>query len=56
MLCEGYEYVDIAEALKISKSTIKVHVRNIKVKLDVRNVAQIVRWAVENQMEQKEGK
>ena len=46
LLVEGRQTSQIAAALAISPSTVSTHLRNIKDKLDVDSIAQIVRRAL----------
>ena len=46
LIAEGARSAEIAERLHISVSTVEVHRRNIMRKLDLRNIAELTRYAV----------
>ncbi|MBT8446160.1 MAG: response regulator transcription factor [Gammaproteobacteria bacterium] len=46
LLAEGRSAADIAEALHLSVKTIETHRRNIMEKLDIRNIAQLTKFAI----------
>lgn len=49
-ICEELTTVEIADRMCIQPSTVKSHRKSIMTKLDVRNVAGIVRYALENDL------
>ncbi len=48
LICQGYTSHDIAEILYISQRTVQGHRGRIMTKLDVKNTAQLVRYAIES--------
>jgi DNA-binding NarL/FixJ family response regulator len=42
LLCQGFGYDEIAEALGLSMHTMKTHSRNLRIKLEAKNLAQLV--------------
>ena len=47
-ICEGRSNSEVAEILRISIRTVETHRANIMNKLDLRNTAELVRYAIEN--------
>lgn len=45
-LAEGQSSADVAEAMNISASTLAAYRRNVSIKLDLRNLADITRCAI----------
>lgn len=48
LLCDGLNTKEIAEELNISFHTVESHRSNVMKKVDVRNIAGLVKWAVSN--------
>lgn len=46
LIAEGHSGREIAQALNVSPETVKTHRRNLMVKLQLRNVAEVVRYAL----------
>jgi DNA-binding NarL/FixJ family response regulator len=50
LMCEGLEGKEIARETSLSPKTIQVHKAKIYKKAGVKNVAQLVMWAVRNRV------
>jgi DNA-binding CsgD family transcriptional regulator len=50
LLCEGKTSREMAEKLKLSPRTIEVHRRSIRLRLRLRSVPEIMRWAVKERL------
>jgi len=50
LVAEGYTSAQIAEKMFIATSTVEVHRRNIMRKLSLRNVADLTRYAINNNL------
>jgi two-component system, NarL family, response regulator NreC len=48
LICEGKSNSDVAEVLRISVRTVETHRANMMNRLDLRNTAELVRYAVQN--------
>ncbi|GAA1931080.1 response regulator transcription factor [Brevibacterium antiquum] len=46
-ICEGMDYSEIAEQQVVSVYTVKSHARNLRIKLDAKNLAQVVIRAIQ---------
>jgi len=46
LLCDGLSSAEIAGVLNISTATAEVHRRNIKRKLDIKSIAELIRYAI----------
>jgi DNA-binding NarL/FixJ family response regulator len=53
LVAKGYTYPQIAERLVLSVRTVQNHVQNTLTKLQLHNKAQLVRWAMENQLDEE---
>jgi DNA-binding NarL/FixJ family response regulator len=51
LVAKGYTYPQIAERLVLSVRTVQNHVQNTLTKLQLHNKAQLVRWAMENKLD-----
>jgi DNA-binding NarL/FixJ family response regulator len=51
LVAKGYTYPQIAERLVLSVRTVQNHVQNTLTKLQLHNKAQLVRWALENKLD-----
>jgi DNA-binding NarL/FixJ family response regulator len=47
-ICEGKSNTEVAEVLRISVRTVETHRANMMNKLDLRNTAELVRYAIQN--------
>lgn len=52
-LCAGKTNKEIAIALGIREATVKVHFRNIGIKLNLRNRIQVAVWAAHHELDTK---
>ena len=50
LIIEGLTNIEIGKALHISNRTVESHRRNILQKLDVKNTADLVRYAIQNNL------
>ena len=50
LFCKGYTYKEIAYNLNISPRTVETHKKNISTKLNVRSTAEMVEYAVQNNL------
>lgn len=50
LLAEGYDNVQIAAKLNLSKRTVESHRAKIYLKLNVSNIAELVKYALKNQL------
>jgi len=50
LLCQEYSSHEISDLLFLSFHTVEVHRKNIMMKVGAKNIAGIVRWAVENDL------
>ncbi|WP_167619668.1 LuxR C-terminal-related transcriptional regulator [Maribellus sediminis] len=50
LFCKGYTYKEIANNLNISPRTVETHKKNISTKLNVRSTAEMVEYAVHNNL------
>ena len=48
LVCKGYTSQEIADKIFISKKTVEVHRTNIFQKTQVRNLAELILWAIKN--------
>ena len=48
LFCKGYTYKEIGAALHISPRTVETHKKNISVKLNVKSTAEMVEYAIQN--------
>ena len=49
LICQGFTSREISERLYISCKTVETHRANLFLKADVRNVAELIAWAIRNQ-------
>lgn len=47
-ICEGMDYSEIAEQQVVTVYTVKTHARNLRIKLDAKNLAQLVIRAIQH--------
>ena len=50
LICQGYSYQEIADLLYLSKRTIEWHVKTIMEKIDAKNQAGIIVYAIRNEL------
>mgnify|MGYP000339078553 CR=1 FL=1 len=50
LFCKGYTYKEIAHKLNISSRTVETHKKNISTKINVRSTAEMVEFAVQNNL------
>ncbi|MCY1722358.1 response regulator transcription factor [Prolixibacteraceae bacterium Z1-6] len=50
LFCKGYTYKEIGSTLNISPRTVETHKKNIASKLGVRSTAEMVEYAIQNQI------
>jgi DNA-binding CsgD family transcriptional regulator len=49
LVCQGHTSQEISDRLYISTKTVETHRSNLFLKAGVRNVAELIAWAVRNQ-------
>jgi len=47
-ICNGLSTLEIADKLFISPRTVETHRKNLMAKLEMKNIASLVRWGIQN--------
>lgn len=55
LIADGYKNREVAEALRISIKTVETHRANIKNKLGMHHLSQLVKYAIKHKLTQVEG-